>query len=108
MARRYTVDEAGLLLGVHASTLRRWCRSLGIVPLIDPSHQSRRVYTEEQVLRLAEAHHRVAVLSALSSTKLLELERCVTELEQRIKALEAAMLSTGGSYDDEMKKMRSR
>jgi len=82
--RYYSTGEVCSLLSIHPSTLRRWRRRLGFVVAADPSNLVRNVYTDSQVIALAEAAHRLAFVSSISMGKLAELEQRVAALEIEI------------------------
>jgi DNA-binding transcriptional MerR regulator len=82
--RLYSIEEVCSLFSIDTSTLRRWRRRANIVPVIDPSHSARRLYDESQVVALAVAHHRVAVVNDLGIARLESLELRVAELERAL------------------------
>jgi predicted site-specific integrase-resolvase len=84
----YSIDEVCVLFGIDAVTLWRWRRDLGMVVQVDPANRLRRIFTDEQVLALAEAHHRVAVVSELRREKIERLDRQVADLDRRLGQVE--------------------
>ncbi|GCE17566.1 MerR family transcriptional regulator [Dictyobacter kobayashii] len=80
----YRVGELCTLFAIHPATLRRWRAQLGMVPQVNPADRTQVFYTEEQVMALAIAHHRVAVLTQIQAGRVEALEVRVAALEARL------------------------
>ena len=86
MARIYVLDEVAALFRIDAATLRRWLRSAGLPPHIDPADRRRRYLDYTQLLQLADLHKRVVIEVPTVNVQIDELTRRVERLEALLGA----------------------
>ncbi len=89
----YVISVASELAGLHPQTLRQYDR-LGLVSP-DRSSGRNRLYSMRDILRLREVQHLAAQgMNLVGIQRVLELEREVTVLRQRINQLQHEKPST--------------
>jgi transposase-like protein len=79
----HSINDICALFSISPMTLRRWCRRASIIVHQDPSDERRRYLDNDQLLKLAQLHHRVLMVDS-GSIQLSQIERH----EARIAELE--------------------
>jgi len=81
----YLLDQVARIFNIDRSTLWRWRASSHISSHRARGDYRRRFLTEEQVQRLARAHHRQILTQKLITERLARLEDEVGALKQEIE-----------------------
>lgn len=96
--KTYNLAEAAALLGVDASTLRRWRASAGGAGSRGPADRRRVWLSRAELAALARAHGRVLLDAAAPGGDVVELAalaadlaREIADLRARVAALESAI-----------------